>query len=103
MIPLQHVGMSMMAQAVMSAAYHMCPTRDSFRFDSTFMYVMTGLGVHKLLQSRCPDKNPGLHEIMLILSAIVVSVVVGTVSGPCALVKGVCFFQSVWSKYIKLL
>ena len=77
------IGMGMMAQAVMSSAYHVCPTRDNFRFDSTFMYVLTGLGVHKLLQSRCPDKEPGLHEIMLILSAIVVSVVIGTVSGLC--------------------
>ena len=73
------IGVAMMGQAILSVAYHMCPTRDNFRFDSTFMYVQSGLGIHKLLQSRTPDKDPGLHEIMLLLTALLVAVVIETV------------------------
>ena len=79
----KHVGMSMMAQAVLSAAYHVCPTRDNFRFDSTFMYFIPTLGLIKLMQSRNPDKSPGKGSILILLSVIVVAVVVGMVSGLC--------------------
>lgn len=72
--------MAMMGQAIMSTAYHMCPSRDSFKFDATFMYIQLGLGIHKLIQSRNPDWIPNLHYIMLVLTTLMVTVVIGSVS-----------------------
>ncbi|XP_064407075.1 SID1 transmembrane family member 1-like isoform X2 [Halichondria panicea] len=72
-------GMAMMGQAIMSTAYHMCPSRDSFKFDATFMYIQLGLGIHKLIQSRNPDWIPNLHYIMLVLTTLMVTVVIGSI------------------------
>ncbi len=72
-------GMAMMGQAIMSTAYHMCPSRDNFKFDATFIYIQFGIGIHKLLQSRNPDKKPSMHFIMLLLAFLMVVVMIGTV------------------------
>ncbi len=69
----------MMGQAIMSTAYHMCPSRDNFKFDTTFIYIQGAIGIHKLLQSRNPDKKPSLLLVMLFLAFLMFSVVVGTV------------------------
>ena len=70
-----------MAQAMLSAAYHICPTRDNFRLDSTFMYFIPALSILKLEQGRSPERIPDIHRTMLVLTVIALSVVVGLVSG----------------------
>ncbi len=73
-------GIGMMGQAIMSTAYHMCPSRYNFKFDATFINIQLGIGIHKLLQSRNPDKKPNLHYIMLFLAYLMLTIVLGTVS-----------------------
>ena len=79
----------MMAEAVLSTVYHVCPTRDNFSFDITFMNLVPTLGFFKLAQSRNPDQSPGMRGILIYLSIIVVGVVVGTVSGSCEIIRSV--------------
>ncbi len=70
-----------MAEALMSTAYHICPSNTNYQFDTTFMYVLGALGLHKLLESRSPDVEPGLHKIMFTLAIIILVAVVGVVCG----------------------
>lgn len=69
-----------MAEGFMSAAYHICPGKTNYQFDTTLMFVLTGLGIFKLLETRSPDLRPGLHKILVLFAAIIVMVVVGVVS-----------------------
>ena len=72
-----------MAEAFMSAAYHICPSNANYQYDTTFMFVLGGLGLFKLLESRSPDHNPPLYMILFLQTAIIVLAVVGVVSGLC--------------------
>ncbi len=69
-----------MAEGFMSVAYHICPGKTNYQFDTTFMFVLAGLGIFKLLESRSPDLHPGLHKLLVLLAAIILLVVVGVVS-----------------------
>ncbi len=64
----------------MSTAYHICPSNTNYQFDTTFLYILAALGLHKLIESRSPDVEPGLHKIMLTLALITLVAVVGVVS-----------------------
>ena len=73
-------GLALMAEAFMSAAYHICPSNANYQYDTTFMFVLGGLGLFKLLESRSPDHNPPLYKILFLQAAIIVLAVVGVVS-----------------------
>ena len=64
----------------MSVAYHICPGKTNYQFDTTFMFVLVGLGIFKLLESRNPDLHPKLHQLLVVLGALIIMVVVGVVS-----------------------
>ena len=91
-----------MAEAFMSAAYHICPITTNYQFgrwtlteimerpyplflppfpspDTTYMFVLAGLGLYKLVENRCPDVVPGVHTLLLVLASIILLVVIGTV------------------------
>ena len=70
----------MIAEGLMSTAYHICPGKINYQFDTTFMYVMASLGIFKLLESRSPDLKPGLHELLVLVACMILFVVVGVVS-----------------------
>ncbi len=93
MSPFLHIGVALMAEALMSIAYHICPSNTNYQFDTTFMYVLAVLGLHKLLESRSPDVEPGLHKIMFTLAIIVLVAVVGVVSGWSLTVERNCMYM----------
>ena len=70
----------MIAEGLMSTAYHICPGRTNYQFDTTFMYVMAALGIFKLIESRSPDLKPPLHQLLLVVACMILFVVVGVVS-----------------------
>jgi len=43
------------------------------------MFVLAGLGLYKLIESRSPDVVPGVHRLLLLLACIILLVVVGVV------------------------
>lgn len=73
-------GLALMAEGFMSVAYHICPGKANYQFDTTFMFVLSGLGIFKILESRNPDLHPGLHKLLVLLAAMIVMIVVGVVS-----------------------
>ena len=84
-------GLALIAEAFMSAAYHICPSNANYQYDTTFMFVLGGLGLFKLLESRSPDHNPPLYKILFLQAAIIVLAVVGVVSQLSAsLLKNLC-------------
>ena len=44
------------------------------------MFVLAGLGLYKLAQSRCPDLVPRVHVMLINVAFIILLVVVGVVS-----------------------
>ena len=51
------MGGALVMEGLMSAAYHICPTRISFQYDTTFMYLIAILIYVKLYQNRHPDSS----------------------------------------------
>ena len=91
-------GFVMIGQALMSIAYHLCPSTTNYQLDVTFLYVMISLGMFKILTNRAPDLTLGLHWQAFYLMIILVVVVIGGVSFICS----VCNFilSIVQQKYI---
>ena len=48
--------------------------------DTTYMFVLAGLGLYKLAESRSPDLVPRVHVMLIIMAFIILVVVVGVVS-----------------------
>ena len=48
------LGLALMAEAFMSEAYHICPSNANYQFDTTFVFVLAGLGLFK---SCSPNHN----------------------------------------------
>ena len=49
------MGGATIFEGLLSASYHVCPTRESFQFDTTFMYIILVLIFQKFYQFRHPD------------------------------------------------
>lgn len=58
---LYSLGLALIVEGFMSAAYHVCPNRSNFQFDTAFMYLIAGLGTLRLYQSRHPDIHPKVN------------------------------------------
>lgn len=71
------MGIALIVEGLMSACYHVCPNRYNFQFDTAFMYLIAGLGVLRLYQSRHPDLHPKAHVAFLVYAAIVAIAVAG--------------------------
>ena len=54
-------------QGLLSALYHLCPSRFTFQFDSAFMFIIAGLTVLLLYngieQNRCPSSGNAKHPV----------------------------------------
>lgn len=73
------VGWALMIEGVLSACYHVCPSYLNFQFDASFMYIIGGLLMLRLFQSRHPDINAKAHQAFLVLGALIGLEVIGVV------------------------
>ena len=48
------LAVALIGEGIMSAFYHVCPTKENFQFDTSFMYMMAGLLILILYQKRHP-------------------------------------------------
>lgn len=78
------IGMALIAEGFMSVAYHICPGKANYQFDTTFMFVMAGLGIFKILESRSPDLQPKFHWLLVLLATMIAMVVVGVLASSLA-------------------
>jgi dsRNA-gated channel SID-1 len=89
------MGAALMVEGVLSACYHICPSRANFQFgnfekffilltdlngclilcttltDTTFMYVISMLCMLKIYQTRHPDINAEAHAAFSVLAIVV--------------------------------
>ncbi|TFK04136.1 la-related protein 4 [Platysternon megacephalum] len=56
------MGIALMMEGVLSACYHVCPNYSNFQFDTSFMYMIAGLCMLKLYQTRHPDINASAYS-----------------------------------------
>uniref|UniRef100_A0A2K5MUT8 SID1 transmembrane family member 1 n=1 Tax=Cercocebus atys TaxID=9531 RepID=A0A2K5MUT8_CERAT len=75
------MGIALMMEGVLSACYHVCPNYSNFQFDTSFMYMIAGLCMLKLYQTRHPDINASAYSAYASFAVVVMVTVLGVVFG----------------------
>ena len=71
------MGGATIFEGLLSTCYHVCPTHESFQFDTTFMYILAVLIFVKFYQFRHPDITADAYLVFLIIG---LSLVMETIS-----------------------
>ncbi|CAF1443497.1 unnamed protein product [Rotaria magnacalcarata] len=71
------MGIGLFMEGVMSACYHICPSKQNFQFDTSFMFIIAVLNIIKIYQTRHPDINPHSAGSFSFLAAIIFITVIG--------------------------
>lgn len=77
---LYAMGVALISEGFLSAAYHVCPNSMNFQFDTSFMYVTSALCMVKIYQSRHPDINARAHATFGVLALIIFIGLVGVLN-----------------------
>ncbi|XP_063392431.1 SID1 transmembrane family member 1-like [Cydia fagiglandana] len=77
---LYAMGIALVSEGMLSAAYHVCPNSMNFQFDTSFMYVTSVLCMVKIYQSRHPDINARAHATFGVLALIIFVGLVGVLN-----------------------
>ena len=64
------LGVALIFEGILSMCYHICPTEESYQFDTTFMYIILVLVVTKVYQFRHPDITLNSHKLFSIIAVI---------------------------------
>ncbi|XP_077986005.1 SID1 transmembrane family member 1-like [Glandiceps talaboti] len=75
------IGIALVMEGFLSGCYHVCPTYSNFQFDTSFMYIIAGLGMLKLYQTRHPDINANAYIAYACFALIIFMAVLGVVFG----------------------
>ncbi|XP_032906990.1 SID1 transmembrane family member 1 isoform X5 [Catharus ustulatus] len=75
------MGIALMMEGVLSACYHVCPNYSNFQFDTSFMYMIAGLCMLKLYQTRHPDINASACSAYASFAVVISLAVLGVVFG----------------------
>ncbi|KAI1242224.1 hypothetical protein IHE44_0005741 [Lamprotornis superbus] len=75
------MGIALMMEGVLSACYHVCPNYSNFQFDTSFMYMIAGLCMLKLYQTRHPDINASAYSAYASFAVVISLAVLGVVFG----------------------
>ena len=62
------MGFATIIEGLLSACYHLCPTNESFQFDTTYMYILSILIFMKMYQFRHPDLTTNAYALISIVS-----------------------------------
>ncbi|PAA90155.1 hypothetical protein BOX15_Mlig033109g1, partial [Macrostomum lignano] len=71
------VGIALIMEGVLSGCYHICPSYNNFQFDTAFMYMLSGLCMLKIYQTRHPDVNASAHMAYMALAIIIFTGLLG--------------------------
>ncbi|XP_057358694.1 SID1 transmembrane family member 1 isoform X5 [Manis pentadactyla] len=75
------MGIALIMEGVLSACYHVCPNYSNFQFDTSFMYMIAGLCMLKLYQTRHPDINASAYAAYASFAVVITLTVLGVVFG----------------------
>nr|DBA34604.1 TPA: hypothetical protein GDO54_002150 [Pyxicephalus adspersus] len=73
------MGIALTMEGVLSACYHVCPNYSNFQFDTSFMYMIAGLCMLKLYQTRHPDINASAYAAYASFALVIFLAVLGVV------------------------
>lgn len=65
------MGVGLIVEGILSAFYHVCPTRHNYQFDTSFMYVIAALCTLKLYHARHADVNVKSYMAYIFLALVV--------------------------------
>jgi len=71
------MGGALAMEGVLSGCYHICPTRENFQFDTTFMYLISVLVFLKVYQFRHADITQNAYLVFLYVGIALVFEVIG--------------------------
>ncbi|KAL5463661.1 hypothetical protein EMCRGX_G032576 [Ephydatia muelleri] len=71
------MGFALIGEGVMSALYHVCPSDINFQFDTTFMFIIAGLIIAKMIQNRHPYFNANSFCTFWGFSVVTLATIVG--------------------------
>ncbi|XP_071555084.1 SID1 transmembrane family member 1 isoform X1 [Temnothorax nylanderi] len=101
------MGTALIMEGILSASYHVCPSRSNFQFDTSFMYVIAVLCMIKIYQNRHPDINARAPVTFGMLAVIIFAGLIGVLSGSktfliifSILHLLICFFLTVQIYYM---
>ncbi|CAH2101666.1 unnamed protein product [Euphydryas editha] len=77
---LYAMGIALVSEGLLSAAYHVCPNSMNFQFDTSFMYVTSVLCMVRLYQARHADVNARAHATFGVLALIIFIGLVGVLN-----------------------
>ncbi|MBN3304198.1 SIDT1 protein, partial [Amia calva] len=75
------MAVALMMEGVLSACYHVCPNYSNFQFDTSFMYMLAGLCMLKLYQTRHPDVNTSAYFAYATFAVVIFLAVLGVIFG----------------------
>ncbi|XP_011702065.1 PREDICTED: SID1 transmembrane family member 1-like isoform X2 [Wasmannia auropunctata] len=101
------MGTALIMEGILSASYHVCPSRSNFQFDTSFMYVIAVLCMIKIYQNRHPDINARAPVTFGMLAVIIFAGLIGVLNGSktfliifSILHLLICFFLTVQIYYM---
>ncbi|CAF0861033.1 unnamed protein product [Rotaria sp. Silwood1] len=71
------MGIGLFMEGLMSGCYHICPSKQNFQFDTSFMFIIAVLNIIKIYQTRHPDINPRSAGSFSFLAVIILITVIG--------------------------
>uniref|UniRef100_A0A1X7VVV3 SID1 transmembrane family member 1 n=2 Tax=Amphimedon queenslandica TaxID=400682 RepID=A0A1X7VVV3_AMPQE len=71
------LGIALILEGFMSSCYHICPSFEDFQFDSAFMYIISGLLIVKIFQTRHPDIHANAFVAFLCFAIVIFLTLVG--------------------------
>jgi len=71
------MGIGLFMEGLMSGCYHICPSKQNFQFDTSFMFIIAVLNIVKIYQTRHPDINPRSSGSFSFLALIILVTVIG--------------------------
>ncbi|MGH0191709.1 UNVERIFIED_CONTAM: hypothetical protein FKN15_070823 [Acipenser sinensis] len=75
------MAIALVMEGVLSACYHVCPNYSNFQFDTSFMYIIAGLCMLKLYQTRHPDINASAYFAYATFAVVILLTVLGVIFG----------------------
>ncbi|GAU88888.1 hypothetical protein RvY_01506 [Ramazzottius varieornatus] len=76
---LYGMGLALVMEGLMSSFYHICPSYSNFQFDTSFMYLISGLLILKLRHSRHRNILPRSYKAYSIFAIFIFIAVLGVV------------------------
>ena len=86
------IGVAIMMEGVLSAAYHVCPSPNNYQFgnvayvcgtractytDTAYMYMIGTLGMVQIYALRHPDVNANAHVTYMVMAAVILTAMTG--------------------------